>query len=180
MAWFDTRVTGRQEVWSAIKIACESLRDHDVDLAQGLIDAVGATVPTGDLSEGAYDEIGNFYKIPSHIAADPPNLVESSNEDEINKSGVQSEPDQDKAELRREEKGKGVLHSAELITVKARLSDRGGPDVKIAIGKEQNIRVLARRVQEEAGVGCVVIIDIAKANKLPAGARDQSQNCVYG
>jgi hypothetical protein len=127
-----------------------------------------------------YDEIGNFYKVPSHIAADPPNLTESPAEDEINKSRGRPEDERDQAELRREEKGKGVLHSAELITVKARLSDRGGPDVKIALGKEQSIRVLARRVQEEAGVGFVRLVVVIRADGFPAWGREQGQDCVHG
>ena len=127
--------------------------EGEVQTAQGVLDAAGITVPTGDLTNGAYDEMGNFYHMPEQVIADPENIVLDNNTgDEIAKGEI-AELDEDEAERRREEKGKGVVKSGDLIKVRARLSDRGGPDIIVMFSKEQNVRSLARKVQEDAGVG---------------------------
>lgn len=61
-------------------------------------------------------------------------------------------PEDEEAERRREEKGKAVIKEEDLISVKARLSDRGGPDLVLSIGKDQTVRSLVRKIQEEANV----------------------------
>lgn len=131
------------------------LADGQVQNAQGILDASGVTIPTGDLANGAYDEMGNFYQIPEQVISDPLNVALHSQDIAAGKpEGAKpgEETDEDEVERRREEKGKGVLKNGDSVKVKARLSDRGGPDVVVMLGKEQNVRVLIRRVQEEAGV----------------------------
>ena len=135
------------------------LVEGDIPMAQGILDAAGVTVPTGDLVNGAYDEIGNLYQIPEYIISDPTNLVaisqevvakgETVNGEAVNGEAVNGEADED-MEGRREEKG--VLKTGEMIRVKARLSDRGGLDVIITMGKDQTVRTLVRRIQDEAHV----------------------------
>ncbi|KAI9722378.1 MAG: hypothetical protein M1812_001850 [Candelaria pacifica] len=151
--FFETRVTGRAEIWRALKTVV-GLVDMELETCQGILDASGITVPTGDLVNGAYDEAGNFYQIPERYVSDPVNIVllPGQSRADAAKTENSSNGDEEEAVRRREEKGKGVLHSLETYTVKARLSDRGGPDVQITLGKEQNIRVLMRRVQEEIGI----------------------------
>ena len=116
--------------------------------------------PTGDLINGAYDEVGNYYAIPEPCVSDPVNMAPSHSstaspqplplKDEV--ADPRSDPDTSDLERRREEKGKAVLHPSELHFVKARLSDRGGPDIQVTISQDQSVRVLVRKVQEEAGV----------------------------
>ncbi|KAI9766761.1 MAG: hypothetical protein M1835_007139 [Candelina submexicana] len=150
--FFETRVTGKPEIWRALKMAV-GLMDKELETSQGILDASGVTVPTGDLVNGAYDEAGNFYQIPEQYVSDPVNVVLLRGQSRVEGAKTEDSLDGEEEEVlrRREEKGKAVLHSVETYTVKARLSDRGGPDVHITLGKEQNIRVLARRVQEETG-----------------------------
>lgn len=128
----------------------------DMETAQGILDAAGITLPRGDLISGAYDEVGNFYQLPESVISDPVNVVLESDDDVVGdaKAEPEEETDDEEAERRREEKGKGVIKGDDMIKVRARLSDRGGSDVQILLGKVQNVRVLARRVQEEAGVCC--------------------------
>lgn len=128
------------------------LGEGEVQTAQGILDAAAMTVPTGDLTTGAYDETGNFYHMPEHVIADPDNVVV---QDEVRVDVPKDEEEEiseDEAERRREEKGKSVLKSGDTVKVTARLSDRGGADVVVMLSKEQNVRVLVRKVQEEAGV----------------------------
>lgn len=167
--FFDTRVTGRPEVWAALRAAVTLLRDADLETTQGIIDAAGVTVPTGDLCEGCYDENGVLYRLPQCIVSDPENMVDDtesgrnatlgeqdlgSDEGISDRKMMADESDEElipeDLEARREDKGK--MSERDMIPVRARLSDRGGPDVTVTIGKTQNVGVLARKVQNEAGV----------------------------
>lgn len=102
--FFDTRVTGREEIWQTLRAALEVLwaadeaarngrydrssedggggggpseEDPAVALAtaQSIIDAADITLPTGDLYNGAYDVFGNYYQLSHQIVADPSNLL---------------------------------------------------------------------------------------------------------
>lgn len=163
--FFDTRVTGRVEIWGALCTASEFLRSEDVATAQTIIDAAGITVPTGDLCDGCYDEAGNLYRMPEPVVADPENLQHGTgpgddigNAGSVHHTGTLAEAktiddsDEEEAEealeQRREEKGKRA--ERDTMKIRCRLSDRGGPDVVVTIGKSQTVGVLARRVQSEA------------------------------
>ncbi|EED24160.1 ubiquitin domain protein, putative [Talaromyces stipitatus ATCC 10500] len=163
--FFDTRVTGREEVWAALRAALSLLREGDIETAQGIIDAAGVTVPTGDFCDGCYDENGVLYRLPQCIVSDPDNIADDSGaaagetdgvdddmEDGISDRKIVSEESDEElisedAERRREEKGK--MSERDMIRVQARLSDRGGPDVMISIGKTQNVSLLARKIHSE-------------------------------
>lgn len=158
-------MTGRQEVWAALAAAISFMRADDYATAQSMIDAAGVTVPTGDLCEGCYDEQGVLYRLPQCIVSDPENMVEDDSTsdypghdeldvisedklatDEASGDELISE-DMDR---RRDEKGKAS--ERDLIKVKARLSDRGGPDLVLTVGKSQTVGHVARKVYEQAGV----------------------------
>lgn len=101
---------------------------------------------------GAYDEMGNFYQMPEYVISDPVNTIQDSGNNIAKGENDSDVSDEDEIKQRREEKGKAVLKAGDLIRVKARLSDRGGPDIVISMGKEQNVRILVRRIQEEVNV----------------------------
>ncbi|OAX82979.1 hypothetical protein ACJ72_02658, partial [Emergomyces africanus] len=54
----------------------------------------------------------------------------------------------------------------DLIKVSARLSDRGGPDLTITIGKNQPVGTLARRIQAEARIADKHRVRIAYLGKI--------------
>ena len=151
--FFDTRVTGHAEIWATLKVVVGLLADGDITTAQSILDAAAITVPTGDLKNGAYDEAGNLYQMPEYVISDPQNVV-LNQQGEIQKGEVSNDAkeDDEAIERKREEKGKSVLKTGDMIKVRARLSDRGGPDVIISLGKDQAVRTLVRRVQEEVNV----------------------------
>lgn len=174
--FFETRVTGRPEIWAALSTAITMMRAGDLATAQSIVDAAGVTIPTGDLCEGCYDEQGALYRLPQCIVSDPENTVQdSSTEAKSTGSGMGQDPDEDTEALsdgklatddasgdeligndlerRRDEKGK--TSERNLIRVPARLSDRGGPDLLIMVGKGQSVGFLARKVHQEAGV-CIL------------------------
>lgn len=172
--FFETRVAGRPEIWAAVSTVISLIRSGDFVTAQGIIDAAGITVPTGDLCEGCYDEQGVLYRVPQCVVSDPENMAPSSSRtasEDGGPAGSEEEPDtgtlsdgkldtddasgdelisQD-VERRRDEKGK--TSERDLIRVLARLSDRGGPDILLSIGKGQTVGFLARKVHQEAKVG---------------------------
>jgi len=143
----------------------ELLCEGEVENAQGVLDAAGVTVPTGDLTNGAYDEMGNFYHMPEQVIADPENMLEEVIRDGLDKD-ENVDVDDEELERRREEKGKSVLKSGDLLKIKARLSDRGGPDIVVMFSKEANVRVLIRKVQEEAGIDGKGKVKIAYLGKI--------------
>ncbi|KAL1955142.1 hypothetical protein VTO42DRAFT_9006 [Malbranchea cinnamomea] len=181
--FFETRVTGRREVWDALAAVTELMREGDIRTAQTILDAVGVTVPTGDLCEGCYDESGVLYRLPEAIVSDPTNVVyapeeeeskygnttENFGDDEVSSSklGVDIDSDEESVgdiEQRRDEKGK--RNEKDLIRVRARLSDRGGPDITVIMGKEQSVGLLARKVQTEGGLSGKYRVRIAYLGKI--------------
>lgn len=168
--FFETRVTGRPEVWAALATAISLLRSGDPATAQSIVDAAGVTIPTGDLCEGCYDEQGVLYRLPQCIVSDPDNIVGAASPDSRPTTGNEEDGDMEALsdgklttddasgdeliaqdiERRRDEKGK--TSERDLIRVQARLSDREGPDLVLLIGKSQSVGFLARKVHQEAGV----------------------------
>ncbi|KAN0067622.1 hypothetical protein V8E54_014187 [Elaphomyces granulatus] len=179
--FFETRVTGRSEVWAALSAATSLLQEGDLTTAQSILDAAGVTVPTGNLSEGCYDQNGVLYRLPHCIVSDPENVVDDSAGEQgdgvtdldgdaiSDRKLAMSEESEDELipedlERRREEKGK--MSERDLIKVKARLSDRGGPDIPISIGKLQSVGLLANKVQTEAGISGKQRVRIAYLGRI--------------
>lgn len=183
--FFDTRVSGRPEVWQTLKAALEVLWDADnarpsptavpkddanadehdpavaLATAQSILTAADILLPTGDLANGVYDSLGNYYQLPPHIVCDPINIV--ANEDILSdrKNGLEASdegpsgdtPDNglDDAEQRKEEKGKSVVDVCPQLLVVVRLSETS-KDLKLRVGKNETVRSIVRRIIEETGV----------------------------
>ncbi|TVY25809.1 Uncharacterized protein LHYA1_G004592 [Lachnellula hyalina] len=165
-AFFDTRVTGRPEIWLAIRSALELLwaggdpgdEDGGIGTAQSILDAAGVVMQHGDMTKLVYDSFGGLYELPKHIISDPENLAPSpapmlKNDDERSKEdGESEEMDEDEVLRRREEKGKAVINEADMVVVKVRFSDGALPDHSLRLGKDDSVRLLIRRVVEEVGL----------------------------
>lgn len=178
--FFETRVTGRSEVWAALAAAISLMRSGDLTTAQSIIDAAGVTVPTGDLCEGCYDQQGALYRLPQCIVSDPENMIEGSSMDESANNDLDGdamsagkfaadeasgdELISDEAERRREEKGK--TSERDLIKVRSRLSDGRCSDIVITVGKNQSVGFIARKIQQEAGISSPQRVRIAYLGKI--------------
>lgn len=218
--FFDTRVTGRQEIWQTIRAALEvlwaadmaaaqraELAEHQhhqlgnegpseedpaiaLATAQSILTAADITLPTGDLAQGAYDSLGNYYSLPEHIVSDPQNIARGrrrrtgSREDDIGdaKAGLSGEDedeedetaeerenatdnDDDETERRKEEKGKAVVDVRDLLSVRARLSD-GSKDVTLSVAKGDSVRTVARQIAAEAHLPSNKRVRIAYMGKI--------------
>jgi hypothetical protein len=125
--------------------------------AQQILDAAEVTVPTGDMSEGVYDSFGIFYQVPEHIVSDPRNLVlevPRTGDEAEGSEGTSDEPDEGDLLRRREERGKKVVKSSDMMTVKARRSDGDGEaqDLTITVPKRSSVRFLTQRFTEVSRV----------------------------
>lgn len=171
-------MTGRVEVWQTVRAALEVLwasqRDsedeededgeggEDVALAtaQTILTAAGVTLPTGNLSDGVYDDLGNWYQLPEYVVADPVDVAAANEEEEgteeeikdvvVSDNGLKDE-EEEEARRRREEKGKSVVDRRSQVSVIIRLSD-GAKDLKLHVGKDEAVRNIVRTVREETGV----------------------------
>lgn len=155
IVFFETRVSGRAEVWAAIQAAVEEARrpgGEGLATAQTILDAADVTLPTGDLADGVYDALGGFYAVPEWVACEPADVVEGDGDGEQD-VGVRGETEEEG--VRREEKGKGkvlVVEEGPVVKVKVRLSERGGIDVVVRVGREESVRGVTRRVLERSDV----------------------------
>ncbi|KAL8289059.1 hypothetical protein RB597_000914 [Gaeumannomyces tritici] len=137
--FFDTRVTGRVEIWQTVRAALEVLwesappptasaispatspqqpssaagaaatataaaaaaaissssgghhrdrpvtspiqpnqdQDEALATAQSILSAAEITLPSGDLAQGVYDALGNYYSLPEWVVSDPLNAVDA-------------------------------------------------------------------------------------------------------
>lgn len=53
---------GANNVWLSLRMACEA---NNLETAQAIIDSIGLNFPTGKLTDGCYDQLGNLYVIPA-------------------------------------------------------------------------------------------------------------------
>lgn len=148
-------MTGRPEIWQTIRVALEVLwrggELHETDgglaTAQSILSAADITIPTGDMANGVYDSFGAFYQIPEFVVSDPDNMaavpLDPGNDGDASEVDELSEDEL----KRRDEKGKGVM-----VELKARLSDGGGHDLVLRIGKDDSVRLVTRRIMGASGV----------------------------
>lgn len=177
--FFDTRVTGRPEVWQTIHAALRVLwhptapEDSNEDdlgglaTAQSILSAAEVSLPTGNLVNGVYDSLGNYYQLPAWVVADPNNLAHHG---DANTKGDIAIPEEDyaqdvqelaSAQRRREEKGKAVLDLREQVPLRARLSETGH-DIQVDVDKSDLVRSVARSIASEALV-CSPLLYCLKA-----------------
>lgn len=172
--FFETRVTGQREVWDALRQVADCIREGDITTAQGILDAVPCTLPTGRLEDGTYDERGCLYKLPLNVLTNPTNMLPDENVDGETMVGVPSDS-KEVTEIEKPlsaatlastqtddgqmaDKGKAVIDE-DAVKVKCRLSSTGS-DVIILVGKSQKVATLAVRLREEATIPAATKIRI--------------------
>lgn len=127
--------------------------------------------------EGGYDPQGALYRVPEHIVQDPENVVDDGSggggeDDRARQSGSSEDrlfpfeaEDRDAAaavdadnedsgnarSTRDKGKGKEPVDD-DPVRVRCRLSDRGGADIVVALGRQQPVATLRRRLREVAGM----------------------------
>lgn len=165
--FFETRVTGRPEIWGALKEVTALVRQGNLVDAQGIIDAAGITLPTGRLEEGAYDERGVLYRLPETIVSDPKNVSEAdaSSENILDKKLEAGDPVVSGSMSAVPDKGKDTAEE-NAMKVRCRLSDRGGPDTIVLLSSTQTVGVLLRRLRTEATIASSSRVRIAYFGRI--------------
>lgn len=160
-------------MWTADIAACDdpndSSDDHSAPLAlataQSILDAADITLPTGNLADGAYDLLGNYYQLPAHIVSDPRNIVSGDDDNDDDRfgeaktaedptAGADDDDDddgEDEAERRRVHKGKAVVNVSDQVLAVVRLSNTAR-DLKLDVGKDESVRSIIHRIMEESNV----------------------------
>ncbi|KAF4540370.1 Ubiquitin domain-containing protein [Lasiodiplodia theobromae] len=156
-AFWDTRVTGHAEIWGAVRLATDLVKGGDVASAQGVLDAAGATCPTGEIWRGVFDEWGTEYRVPEWAVVEPVGVVEVGEEEE------EGDGTEDGEQSLAEEKGKGRM--GEVVKVRARLSDRG-TDVVVEVGMEERVSAVIARIAEAAKLAATSRVRIAYLGKI--------------
>ncbi|KAI5776759.1 hypothetical protein EDC01DRAFT_443468 [Geopyxis carbonaria] len=157
--FWETRVTGHQEVWSALQTAIE-VAEYDLQTAQQIIDSSDITVPTGDLSRGIYDSHGNCYLIPQYCISDPSNVFgdvnEASQDDDVPEILLSPEQNRMPEEV-----------TVQNLTLKARFSHNGGHDLIIGFLTTDTVGMILRKLAEKAEVsGNKAILTMAYLGKV--------------
>ncbi|KYK55929.1 Ubiquitin supergroup [Drechmeria coniospora] len=181
--FFDTRVTGRPEIWQTVHVALQMLWEpnHEsnddgmqgLGTAQSILSAAEISLPTGDLSSGVYDSFGNYYQLPQWVVANPSNMIRdncsrtSGNISALDKYIIgegDDEPSTDDAE--REGAGAKGRHTVlDQVTVRARLSETG-LDVDIIISKFDTVRNVTKAITSKSALSTTKMIRLAYMGKI--------------
>lgn len=169
--FFDTRVTGRPEIWQTLHAALQVLwetsmqeREQDdlsaLETAQTILTAAEISLPTGNLVNGAYDSFGNYYSLPEWAVSDPQDIMQGEGDKEEIPTGARDSDEEgyDTAGLtdsenqkRRGEKGKGVVDTREQIKLCARLSETG-QDITVIVDRADTVKAVLRAIDSASAV----------------------------
>ncbi|KAF5695477.1 ubiquitin supergroup [Fusarium denticulatum] len=182
-AFFDTRVTGRPEIWQTIHAALAVLWDpagqdaqddgsNGLATAQMILSAAEVSLPTGNLSNGVYDSLGNYYQLPEWVVCDPLNVQEGREDgakSNLSNAGDDTAADEElsdeEIEGKKREKGKEVDDAQETVKLRARLSENG-QDINVTIYESDTVRSVAKKIALEAGLASTRKIRIAYMGKI--------------
>ncbi|KAI9645013.1 hypothetical protein NHQ30_007051 [Ciborinia camelliae] len=160
--FFDTRVTGRPEIWQAIRASLEVMwkggetgeDDGGLGTAQMILNAAEVTLPDGDMAvRGCFDSSGVHYSVPEHIVSDPANLLDDATARATGKSDdegdLEDESEEMDEEILRRRETKGKAKAKEMIAVKARFQHGINGDIVFKIGKNDSVRSLVRAITQK-------------------------------
>jgi hypothetical protein len=143
--WWDTQVTGSQEVWGAIRLAAQSLQAGKLRDAQQWLETMECTCPTGCLWKGVYDSTGVMYKLPEWLIVEPEGLVaEESSSDAVGGPASTATGTDAAQEVEDDEDDEPVL-------VRARIS-RNGRDVVLKLRRKEPVASIVEKLKQQAEV----------------------------
>ncbi|KAH7095968.1 hypothetical protein FB567DRAFT_513874 [Paraphoma chrysanthemicola] len=135
--WWDTQVTGSQEVWGAIRLAAQSLQVGKLKDAQQWLETMECTCPTGCLWKGVYDSTGVLYKLPEWLIVEPEGLVSDTESDDAATGAAEGPQESDDDD------------DDEPALVRVRIS-RNGQDVVLKLRRKQQIVSIVEKLKKQA------------------------------
>ncbi|KAF1953312.1 hypothetical protein CC80DRAFT_450752 [Byssothecium circinans] len=162
--WWDTRTTGREEIWRALRLMVESVQAGDLAEAQALLDATECTCPNGMLWKGVFDGRGEWYRIHEWIVVEPENVVDDEGD------GKEVDDDDDEGggvvgTIPREGKGKEVEVLGDPVKVRCRLSSTG-QDCIVGIHKGERVGGLVTKLKAKAGINPFASVRIVYGGQI--------------
>ncbi|ESZ94579.1 hypothetical protein SBOR_4990 [Sclerotinia borealis F-4128] len=177
--YFDTRVTGRPEIWQAIRASLEVMwkggeigeGDGGLGTAQTILNAAEVTLPDGDMAiGGCYDSSGAHYSVPEHIVSDPANILDDAMAQATGKSDDEGDLAEEiegvGEEVSRMRETKGKAKAKEMIAVKARFQYGFNGDVVFKVGKNDLVRSLVKTITEKLEISPPKHVKINYMGKL--------------
>lgn len=170
--YFETRVTGRAEMWGVIQTVCGLVETGSCKDALAILEAAGGTCPTGILwgsQGGCYDDRGERYVVPAWCVGTPASILEESTGDIslVGTSFQDSKAERTSEDLDggyiRDTKGKGRIIAEEgaikgkEIKVKVRFSHTARDEV-LTTGDQDLLELLAQRARQKATVSTSIHI----------------------
>jgi hypothetical protein len=143
--WWDTQVTGSQEVWGAVRLAAQSLQIGKLKDAQQWLETMECTCPTGCLWKGVYDSTGVLYKVPEWLIVEPDGLVAEEADAGLTSgpAGVAAANDGAQEDEDEEED--------EPVAVRVRVS-RNGRDVVLKLRRREQVTSIVEKLKQQAEV----------------------------
>jgi hypothetical protein len=135
---------GLVETWNSLRVAVELSHQNDLSTAQAVLDSAGITIPTGDLGQGCYDELGHRFVIPDFVLSEPSNIVDD----------VEAKPrdSSSTAIMKHEMEGVESVDEAETsYTVKVRMSSTA-KDIGVNFSGAENVVDVKKRLMQQAGL----------------------------
>lgn len=143
--WWDTQVTGSQEVWGAVRLAAQSVQAGKLRDAQQWLEAMECTCPTGCLWKGVYDSTGVMYRIPEWIIVEPEGIVpEGTDADATGDSLGPADGVEDAQEADDDE-------DDEPVVVRARVS-LNGRDIVLKLRRKEPVGSIVEKIKAQAEV----------------------------
>ncbi|KAL7746824.1 hypothetical protein RI367_007870 [Sorochytrium milnesiophthora] len=148
-AFWDTAPSydGRVEVWNVLRTVCET---SDMSMVAAMLDAAQVTIPSRDLTDGAFDVLGNKYTVPVYCLVPPSNLITSPDGagGPVVKSTLANDGSKDLSKSRELSSSQQTIGETAIrgnpLTVICRLST--GSDLTLTIGSEDTVQTLKKRL----------------------------------
>ncbi|CAG5156729.1 uncharacterized protein ALTATR162_LOCUS4525 [Alternaria atra] len=158
--WWDTQVTGSEQIWRAIRLVAQYLKSGELQEAQTMLDAIDCTCPTGLLWRGVYDPTGVQYKVPEWVIVEPEGLAEEGDEEDKDIHGDAS------SSAMHETLDDAVDDkSNSLIRVRVRTS-HDQKDVLLVIRMKDSVATITEKLKEQAKLDPTVIIRLAYGGRV--------------
>ncbi|KAL6706806.1 hypothetical protein ACN47E_005142 [Coniothyrium glycines] len=156
--WWDTQVTGSEEIWGAIRLAAQHLQAGQLQEAQTMLDVTDCTCPTGRLWRGVYDPTGVQYKVPEWIVVEPEGLAED--QDESAATGLVEASRYDTHEQLSTDDDRG-----EVLPVRVRTS-HNQRDARLSVGKKETVASIVGNIKKQAKINPTHNVRLAYGGRL--------------
>ncbi|KAH7414128.1 hypothetical protein DE146DRAFT_18440 [Phaeosphaeria sp. MPI-PUGE-AT-0046c] len=149
--WWDTQVTGSQEVWGAIRLASQSLQAGKLSEAQQWLETMECTCPTGCLWKGVYDSTGVMYKVPEWLIVEPEGIIPENADVDTTRDSLGAADALEAPQVADDDE------DDEPVVVRARVS-LNGRDVVLKLRRKEPVASIVEKIraQSELDTSCSI------------------------